>query len=81
MIVYYYTFRSMTAAMSAAGKLKKQGISATPIRTPERLRKQGCGYCIAMNEGQYRRHHRSLHPGEYEKLYEYRAGQWKELSE
>jgi len=81
MTVYYYTFRSMTGAMSAVGKLRKQGFHVMPIRSPEGLRKQGCGYCIAMEEGQYLRTRGTLRPGEYEKLYENRDGQWKELRE
>ncbi len=80
MTVYYYTFRSMTAAMTAVGKLKKRGITATPVRTPEHLRKQGCGYCIPIPRGRLPKPERALLPGEYEKLYEYKDGEWKELS-
>ena len=79
MTVYYYTFRSLTAAMNAVGKLKKRGIIATPLRTPEHLRKQGCGYCIPIPDGRLPKGNRGLSPGEYEKLYEYRDGEWKEL--
>lgn len=81
MTVYYFTFRSMTGAMSSAMKLRKQGLRVMPIRSPEALRKQGCGYCIAMEEEQYHRSRGSLRPGEYEKLYENRDGHWKELRE
>ena len=80
MTAYYYTFRSMTAAMNAAGKLKGQGMSAKPIRTPEHLRKAGCGYCIPIPEGRFRSLSAVLAKGEYEKLYRYCEGEWKELS-
>ena len=79
MIVYYYTFRSMTAAMSAAGKLKKKGFAAAPTRTPEGLRKQGCGYCIPIPEASFSGLRAVLLPGDYEKLYGYSKGEWKEV--
>ena len=80
MTIYYYTFRSMTAAMNASGKLKERGIVAPPIRTPEHLRKRGCGYCISIQEGSFRNTARILSPGEYEKLYRLQEGKWKELA-
>ncbi len=79
MTIYYYTFRSMTGAMSAAGKLKKRGIHAVPVRTPEPLRKQGCGYCIPIPEERFLKGQSLLVPGEYERLYAHRDGQWKEV--
>ena len=80
MTTYYYTFRSMTAAMTGAGKLKARGMSVKPIRTPEHLRKQGCGYCIPIPEERFRSLSVVLSKGEYEKLYRNRDGEWKELS-
>ncbi len=79
MTIYYYTFRSMTAAMNASGKLRERGISATPVRTPEHLRKQGCGYCIPVPEGRMRSYGALLLPEEFEKLYLLQDGKWKEL--
>lgn len=80
MTIYYYTFRSMTAAMTAAGKLKKRGIAVNPVRTPEHLRKRGCGYCIPIPEARFRPVGEGLHEGEYEKLYRYRDGEWREIT-
>lgn len=80
MTIYYYTFRSMTAAMNAAEKLRGRGITAPPVRTPEPLRKRGCGYCIPVPEQRAGDPYRVLSPGEYEKLYRYRDGQWKEMT-
>ncbi len=79
MTIYYYTFRSMTAAMNAAEKLKGWGMNVKPVRTPEHLRKQGCGYCIPVPEGRFRKLSGALLPGDYEKLYRSREGEWKEL--
>ncbi len=79
MIVYYYTFRSMTAAMTAAGKLKKSGYTAMPVRTPEGLRKKGCGYCIAIPENGFAKIRDVLSHRDYEKLYAHASGEWKEV--
>ena len=80
MTKYYYTFRSMTAAMKAVEKLKKQGVQVLPVRSPEHLRTRGCGYCIPLTEDRYHRVSGTLRPGEYEKLYRLREGHWEELS-
>lgn len=80
MTIYYFTFRSMTAAMNAVGKLKRRGIMITPVRTPEHLRKRGCGYCIPIPEGRIHGLSGTLLPGDYEKLYRYRDGEWRELT-
>lgn len=80
MTIYYYTFRSMTGAMSAAGKLRSRGIMVTPVRTPEHLRRRGCGYCIPIPESRFRSVQGMLHDSEYEKLYRYGEGEWRELS-
>ena len=79
MTIYYYTFRSMTAAMNGASKLRKHGMGTMPVRTPEHLRKRGCGYCIAIPDDRFHRISDILHPGEYEKLYRYGDGEWREL--
>lgn len=79
MTIYYYTFRSMTAALTAAGKLKSRGISVTPVRTPAHLRRRGCGYCIPIPETRFRSLQGILRDGEYEKLYRYGAGEWREV--
>lgn len=79
MTTYYYTFRSMTAALNATQKLKSRGINVKPVRTPEQLRKKGCGYCIPVEEERMRRIRGALLPTEYEKLYRSRDGMWEEL--
>ena len=79
MTIYYYTFRSMTGAMNAVGKLRKKGIIAVPVRTPEALRQRGCGYCIPIPREAFPRGRELLPPGEYEKLYLHRDGEWREM--
>ena len=48
---YFFTFRSVTAAQSGAKRLEKAGISATMVRTPRNLQKQGCGYSLRVPPG------------------------------
>ncbi len=79
MTIYYYTFRSMTGAMNAVGRLRKKGIAAVPIRTPEALRQRGCGYCIPIPAEKLYGGTDALSPGTYEKLYLNRDGEWREV--
>lgn len=79
MTIYYYTFRSMTAAMKAVGKLKGYGIAVTPVRTPEHLRRRGCGYCIPIPEDRFSKVNAVLRENDYEKLYCHGDGDWKEI--
>lgn len=77
---YYLTFRSLTAALSAAKQLSSVGWNFTPKNTPEPLRRKGCGYCIYLREEQYAQVHSMLSRCNYERLYVHAAGIWKELS-
>ena len=42
----YYTFRSLTAAQQAAMLLRRFGIAASVVRTPEFAATKGCGYAV-----------------------------------
>lgn len=53
MYEYYFTFRSVTAAQSAAKRLEQAGIAAAMLRTPRALQKQGCGYSLRVRAGQF----------------------------
>jgi hypothetical protein len=79
MTIYYYTFRTITEAMKASAKLQNRGFSVSPVRTPEPLRKKGCGYCIPIVEGRYHKVSGILQPREYEGLFRYRDGVWVEI--
>lgn len=46
MYEYFFTFRSVTAAMKARQALEEAGIRATLARTPKTLQQQGCGYSL-----------------------------------
>lgn len=43
---YYFTFRSVTAAMQGGRALERAGITSYTHRTPKYLRQQGCGYSL-----------------------------------
>ena len=45
---YFFTFRSVTAAMDAKELLEKSGIKAVLSRTPKSLKQQGCGYSLRL---------------------------------
>lgn len=42
------TFRSVTAAMQGAQLLRAAGIGAVTVRTPQALRRRGCGYSLRL---------------------------------
>lgn len=46
----YYTFRSVTAASAAQRVLEQSAIFCTMVRTPTKLRRQGCGYSLRVRE-------------------------------
>ncbi len=46
---YFLTFRSVTAAMQGSRSLKEAGIANTMLRTPQKLRQQGCGYSLKVD--------------------------------
>lgn len=78
---YYLTFRSVTAAMSGARKLGTVGLKLRPMASPEPLRKKGCGYCLHLDQRQYWAAYDLLPRCGYERIYEKREGQWRELQQ
>lgn len=42
------TFRSVTAATQGAQLLRSAGLSAAMVRTPQSLRRRGCGYSLRL---------------------------------
>lgn len=42
------TFRSVTAAMQGAQLLRGAGVGAAMVRTPQSLRRRGCGYSLRL---------------------------------
>ena len=77
---YYFTFRSVTAAMEGQKALERVGIRASMARTPMQLRNQGCGYSLKVTS--YEAAVAILSKGErrYQKCYERLAsGQWQEV--
>lgn len=44
----WLTFRSITAAGRAAERLRGAGLRAVMLRTPQSLRRRGCGYSLRL---------------------------------
>lgn len=51
MSAVYITFPSVTGAMEGKKLLDRRGIRASLLRTPEALRKRGCGYSLRISRG------------------------------
>lgn len=80
---YYFTFRSVTAAMEGRKDLERAGIRAQMVRTPIQLRKQGCGYSLRVAQQSYRASEAILSQGErrYQRCYLRSGdGQWQEVA-
>ena len=77
---YYLTFRSMTAAMSAAKKLEAVGLHLRPTATPEALRQRGCGYCLRLKEEQFFLSSDGLQRMKYERIYIHQGERWREIA-
>lgn len=79
---YYFTFRSVTAALGASRALERAGVPSVTVRTPKELRHQGCGYSIRVREALLPDAGRALETAgaAYQKLYR-RAenGAWQEV--
>lgn len=80
---YYFTFRSVTAAMQEQKRLEDAGVRSKMLRTPTALRKQGCGYSLSVSQQAYSAAQAILSHGEkrYQRIY-LRAddGQWQEAA-
>ncbi|MCL2563299.1 MAG: DUF3343 domain-containing protein [Oscillospiraceae bacterium] len=50
MVYYLITCRSLTYAQRAARALERAGITASVMRTPKGLSKEGCSYCVKVSE-------------------------------
>ncbi len=80
MDAYYFTFRSVTAAMEAQKELERVGIRAVTVRTPLGLRERGCGYSLRTSG--YAAAEAILSQGtkRYQKCYRRsKDGQWQEV--
>ena len=78
---YYFTFRSVTAAMQGRQLLQRSGITAATVRTPMELRQQGCGYSLRLPERSYERARALLDRAglSYRRVYRRQDGQWQEV--
>ncbi len=78
---YYFTFRSVTAAMQGRQLLQKGGLTAAAVRTPMELRQQGCGYSLRV-AGRIASHVRAELDRAgipYRRVYRRENGQWREV--
>ena len=80
---YYFTFRSVTAAMEGQENLKRAGLRSGLVRTPGPLRKKGCGYCLHVSPDSLQKAETILRRSRvpYERIYRRTEdGRWKELT-
>ena len=80
---YFFTFRSVTAAMQAKEFLDGAGIKAMLSRTPKSLRQQGCGYSLRVRAASPEAARRILdrERANYQRLYRKDEGeQWREVA-
>lgn len=78
---YYFTFRSVTAAMQGRQLLHKSGVPVAAVRTPMELRQQGCGYSLRVGERVYGRAKELLDRvgASYRRIYRRQDGRWQEV--
>ena len=80
---YFFTFRSVTAAMKGSRVLEAAELKAVLSRTPKSLQRQGCGYSLrvrAENSAKVRLLFSREEVG-YQKIYQKAAeGEWKEVA-
>jgi len=50
MVQYLILCRSLTYAQKAARALERTGITASIMRAPKELGKEGCAYCVKVSE-------------------------------
>jgi len=50
MVQYLILCRSLTYAQKAARVLERTGITASILRAPKALGKEGCAYCVKVSE-------------------------------
>ncbi len=83
MNAYYFTFRSVTAAMQGNRVLERAGIPAVLSRSPKALQQQGCGYCLRLGERHFFGAKDALLQAEADfiKIYlKTQRGQWQEVT-
>ena len=81
---YYFTFRSVTAAMQGGQLLRRNGVPSATVRTPMELRQQGCGYSLRVRGDTVARAKQALKQAEIQYSSIYRkdeSGQWREVTE
>ncbi len=80
---YFFTFRSVTAAMRGSRILEGAGIKTTLSRTPRGLQQQGCGYSLRVRAELLRQAQELLTREEarFNKIYRKDpGGQWQEVT-
>lgn len=78
----YFTFRSVTAAMTGSRVLERAGVPGVTVRTPKKLRQKGCGYSLRVREELMSEAKRALQSAgaKYQKLYRRTdGGTWQEV--
>lgn len=79
---YFFTFRSVTAALGASRALERAGVTGVTVRTPKDLRHKGCGYSLRVREAQLPEAKAALESAGagYQKIYRRASdGAWREV--
>ncbi len=79
---YFFTFRSVTAAMTGGRVLERAGVPGVTVRTPKKLRQKGCGYSLRVREEVLPEARSALQAAgaRYQKLYRKTgSGTWQEV--
>lgn len=79
---YFFTFRSVTAAMGGSRTLERAGVPNVTVRTPKDLRQKGCGYSLRVREELLPEARQALQAAgaQYQKLYRREgSGAWQEV--
>lgn len=82
MIYYFINFRSLTYAQRAEHALKRAGISAFLIRTPQKIAKSGCSHSLKVPDRYFSSALRLLREKEFPFLKVYRlekTGEYREV--
>ncbi|MDR0889722.1 MAG: DUF3343 domain-containing protein [Oscillospiraceae bacterium] len=79
---YFFTFRTVTSAQSAAKTLTRAGIRNAMARTARQVQQMGCGYSIRVSANNYNAAKDALrHAGDrFSKIYmKLPDGSWREV--
>ena len=81
MVYYLIMCRSLTYAQKVARTLERAGVTATVMRTPKGISKEGCSYCVKISERRFAQAMRALKESETPFTRVYKQAQSGEIRE